>query len=141
MPIQAPGRSFREDVMRVLILAGVILLSSLPSHAQHMPPSGGAAPSTTSGGGGGGGGGFGSSSISASFSIPHSPTARFQILAAHGGTYVPSTFVSYEEAVRMGQAALTSKPKSVVEAATETQAERKQRQRAVSTRHEVASPE
>jgi len=106
--------------IKSVILAASLLLLAVPAHAQaHASTTGGGSPTsalTFSGGGSGGGGsmGFGFGFLPAT-----SPT-RFQITSAHGSsTYEPSTFVPFKEAVAMGIAAMTFKPKSIVEVAAE----------------------
>ncbi|MFZ0211777.1 MAG: hypothetical protein WBE20_13325 [Candidatus Acidiferrales bacterium] len=58
--------------------------------------------------------------------LPTTNRTAFQMTSAQGSsTFVPSTFVPYKEAVKMGQAALAYKPKSIAEVAAEYRASKK----------------
>lgn len=115
--------------MKGLLFAFLILLFALPAHAQTRPPSGGGSPNglTNTGGGGGGGYGGGFGSASASAPIPHTPPAQFHYGYAHGvaSDFDLTTFLPYDEAIKLGQAVLDYKPKTVAEAARETRAQKK----------------
>jgi hypothetical protein len=107
--------------MKSGILAALLLMFALPAAAQNRGA--GAAPVAPaySGGGGGFGGGLGSSSFS---SPSFSPTVHYQIVYAHGSdaTFVPTRFVSYCEALKLGKAALAYRPKTIAEVAAEYRA-------------------
>lgn len=116
--------------MKTAILAASILLFALPAHAQRF---GGGYPAGHLSFGGGGG--FGSSGSSGSGgpggssfgSAVNNAPARYQIVFARGSasTYVPSTFVPYETALKMGKAALAYRPKTIAEVAAEYRASKK----------------
>ncbi len=111
--------------MKSAIFTFSLLLFAMPAHAQkHADVGGGASPSSALNysGGGSAGAGAGGMGFGFGFLQPTNPT-RFQIVSAHGSsTYQPSTFVPYKEAVAMGIAAMTFKPKSIVEIAAECRA-------------------
>ncbi|HEV2289647.1 MAG TPA: hypothetical protein VGR81_11905 [Candidatus Acidoferrales bacterium] len=111
-----------------VIFAFSLLLFAVPAHAQqHANANGGGSPTSAlsyAGGGTAGSGSGGSVGFGFSFLRPTSP-ARFRIVSAQGSrTYEPSTFVSYKEAVEMGIAAMTRKPKTIVEVAAEYRAQK-----------------
>jgi hypothetical protein len=96
--------------------AAVILLGAVPTHAQ-------GASSSRSGGGGGGSNGGGGLSGSASFTtLGWVPPATLVSTTVSGSdaTYVPSTFVTFAEAVAQGNIDLKKQGKTVVEAAAES---------------------
>ena len=116
---------------RSMLFAALILFFSLPARAQsHMALSGGNANSASpnSGGGGGaggyGGGGGGGSGITA---LPSSPRAQFSYGYAHGSDadFAPSSFLSYDDAVKLGESVLAAKPRSLGEVAAEYRASKK----------------
>jgi len=102
-----------------------VLSLSIPVSAQSRGSAGTASsPQSFSGGGGGGyGGGGGASSPS---HAPR-PEVHYELAYAQGSAteYVASAYVSFEEAVKLGQQVLTNKPKSVAEVAAEYRAARK----------------
>jgi hypothetical protein len=116
--------------MKALFFAVLILLFALPARAQgHASHVGSPASPMINGGGGGAGGGYGSVSFPASAS---SAPVHYQYTFAHGSEsgFVPSRFVRYEDAVKMGQAAALATPPtpvSIAEVAAEYRA-LKQRQ-------------
>jgi hypothetical protein len=107
--------------MKMLIgVMALVLLFSLPAHAQGKSPAMGSSPSSTANGSGGGGtsgggggsyGGHGSSS----------PRATFAATAVSGGdpSFAPSTFLSFDQAVAEGKAINAASQKSLAEIATE----------------------
>jgi hypothetical protein len=114
-------------MMKVLSFAVLILLFAMPAHAQSHATQVSSAPSPAMNGGGGGAGGG-----SGSFSFPTISSAapvHYQYSFAHGSdsTFVPSTFVRFEDALKMGEAALAPPPPvSIAQVAAEYRA-RKQR--------------
>jgi hypothetical protein len=122
----------RGTMKRSMLFAALILFFSLPVHAQsHMSLSGGnansASPSNGGGGGGGGGyssGGGGGSGITA---LPSSPRAQFSYGYAHGSDadFAPSSFLSYDDAVKLGESVLAAKPRSLGEVAAEYRASKR----------------
>jgi hypothetical protein len=110
--------------MKVLFFALLILLFALPAHAQsHAARTGSTASPMTNGGGGAAGGSYGSVSFPTSSG---SAPVHYQYSFAHGSDagFVPSTYVRYEDALKMGQAALAAQPKpvSIAEVAAEYRA-------------------
>lgn len=113
--------------MKLLSFAVLFLLLALPAHAQNHATQVSSAPSSTTmggGGAGGAGGGYGSS-----FSFPTSSSAaapvHYQYSFAHGSSssFVPSTFVPFQDAVKMGEAALAAPPPvSIAQVAAEYRA-------------------
>jgi hypothetical protein len=106
--------------MRYLALAVFALLFALPAHAQHA----GAAPSgTTNSGGGGYGGSMGGADFSDS---SHIPQTQFTVVIAHGSAqdFVPSTFMCFSQAVKIGEAELAYQTKTLGEVAREYRAEK-----------------
>jgi hypothetical protein len=113
-------------MMKVLSFAALILLFALPAHAQNHATQVSSAPAAaTVGGGGGAGGGYGSS-----FSFTTSSSAapvHYQYSFARGSdsSFVPSTFVSFADAVKMGEAALVPPPPvSIAQVAAEYRAQK-----------------
>lgn len=119
--------------MKVAHLPGFILLLifafSLPAFAQGHGSAGAAASPLTFSGGGGAGGGYGAGGVSFPSHSPR-PEAHYELSYAQGSAceYVASTYVSFEEAVKLGKAALENKPKSIAQVAAEYRAARKMAQ-------------
>jgi hypothetical protein len=91
--------------MKVAIILALVLAISSAAWAQKGAT--GMTPSSISQGGGGGGGGG-----SVSFRVlPENTHPSYTYEYAHGSAeeFVPSVYVPYEEAVKMGQAALKKK--------------------------------
>lgn len=111
--------------MKGVLLGGLILFFSLPSYAQGHATMGGAAASAgyTQGGGSGVGGG------GTSPSLLHTPLTRFEYTYAHGTDceFVPSSFMAYDDAVKLGRSILDTQPRSLGEIAAEYRAKKKQR--------------
>ena len=106
--------------MKYLGIALLLLLFAIPAHAQRT----GALPSaTTNSGGGGYGGSMGSADFSDS---NHIPQTQFSVVIAHGSAqdYVPSTFMCFTQAVKIGEAALAYQEKTLGELAREYRAEK-----------------
>jgi hypothetical protein len=106
----------------MLVTAASLFFLALPACAQ---THGGPAPQLAYAGGGSPGG-FSLSSNSVLPSITR--TNHYTLVYGQGSdaTFVPTHFVSYDTAVKLGEAALAYRPKSVVEAAAECRAARKQ---------------
>jgi hypothetical protein len=104
--------------MKIFAFVAAILLWIFPARAQNRSA------------GASGGGGFGAGSINANM-LPHTPVASFDEIVVQGSDsdYVPSTFVPFEAAVRMGEAALAYRPKSLGEVAVEYRAAKKHAQK------------
>lgn len=109
--------------MKVLSFGVLILLFALPAHAQNHATQVSSAPNpaTMGGSGAGGAGGYGSS-----FSFPTSSSAapvHYQYSFAHGSdsSFVPSTFVRFEDALKIALAP-PPKPVSIAEVAAEYRA-------------------
>jgi hypothetical protein len=112
--------------MKSAIFAASILMFALPAMAQgHGAAAAPSAPVFSGGGGGGYGGGisFGSFALGTPSS---SPTVHDQVVFAHGSeaTFVPTRFVSYSEALKLGKEALAYRPKTVAEVSAEYRAEK-----------------
>jgi hypothetical protein len=119
----------RLTTMRAAVLLLWVFVVSLPTCAQSR--GGGIASSPSSlvnTGGGGGGGGYGSSGTVSFHTFPGDSPGHYDYSYAQGSDseFVPSTYVPYEEAVKMGQAALAYKPKSIAQIAAEYRAAKKQ---------------
>jgi len=110
---------------RLLGLAILAAGLAIPAHAQGFHGGASAGSSSnglpTNGGGGGFGGGFGGGLSSAGNRLPAYPLANFNLAAVSGtqAEYVPSTFVSYDQAVAEGREILATPPKTLVQAARE----------------------
>jgi hypothetical protein len=120
-------------MMRTALFAGLVLLFCLPAHAQTHTVPAGATPSNisnSSGGGGGGTGGSGGGSGFATSSIRPLPTrAAFQphLDYAHGSDdFSPSTFLPYQDAVKLGESVLNEQPKSLGAVAAQYRAMKKE---------------
>jgi hypothetical protein len=98
----------------LLAFAAMILLSCLPAYAQQQQR-------PTAGPGVGYGGSIGGSTSR----LPVYPSANFQTFYVSGADnfdFSPSTFRSYDQALKEGQAALNERAKTIVEIAKETKA-------------------
>jgi hypothetical protein len=108
--------------MKIMLIAGASLFFlALPACAQ---THGGPAPQLAYAGGGSAGG----FALTNNFALPSATrTDHYPLVYAQGSdaTFVPTQFVAYDAAVKLGQAALAYRPKSVVEAAAECRAARK----------------
>jgi len=109
--------------MKRLLGLGILAAGlAVPAHAQAFH--GGASAGGTSnslpinGGAGGFGGGFGGG-LSGGNRLSAYPLANFNVAAVSGiqAEYIPSTFVSYDQAVAEGREILTTPPKTLVQAA------------------------
>lgn len=112
--------------MRIAILGALVILFSLPLRAQgqtHGTMGGGSPNAGYSGGGGAGAGGF-----SGATSMFHTPATHFEFGYAHGAEsdFNPSSFMEYDEAVKLGRSIVEAKPKSLGEIAAEYRAKKKQ---------------
>lgn len=118
-------------MMRAVLFAGLVLLFCLPAGAQtHMVPAGSAASNVSNSGGGGGAGTGGGASGFATTTIRLLPTrAAFQghIEYAHGSDdFSPSTFLPYQDAVKLGESVLNEEPKSLGTVAAQYRAMKKE---------------
>ena len=114
--------------MRMAIIVAVAVLGlaiAAPVHAQGMrgPVSGGsnaAAPTN----GGGGGGGYGGGSSVGGHSLTGFQPIHYQNNAAHGcaADFELTAYVPYEQAVKMGEAALAQQAKTLGQIAAEYRA-------------------
>jgi hypothetical protein len=112
---------------RLLGLAVLTVGLAVPAHAQAPRAMAvGMTPSPTTSGGGGGG--FGGGSSCGGGKLTSYPVARFNVTSVSGSQqdYIPSTFVSYDEAVAAGRAILNAPPKSLDEVARETSTNRRE---------------
>lgn len=107
----------------LLAVVAVLFIASLPAHAQSRFGSSGASVLAT-GGGGGAGTGVGSSAGVLPMAFR---TTRYANLAAHGTEtdFNLTSFVPYDEAVKMGLAVINQKPKPIAEVAAEYRASKK----------------
>jgi hypothetical protein len=112
------ARARRIDMKRLMGLAVLALSVAVSAHAQatHTVTVAGQA-STMINASGGGGWGFGGGS--ARSRPPSSPPAVFRVTSISGSheSYEPSTFVSYDQALRVGKNLIDTPPPSVAEAA------------------------
>jgi|ERR1700675_849286 len=118
-------------MMRAALFAGLALLFCLPARAQtHMVPAGSAASNVSNSSGGGGGGTGGTAGGFATSTIRALPTrAAFQchLEYAHGSDdFSPSTFLSFQDAVKLGQSILNEEPKSLGAVAAQYRAMKKE---------------
>ena len=117
--------------MRSVIFGVLSLFLSLSLHAQSRMSPAGAAPSTLNNGGGGGGGYSGGSAYGGGgvgiHSLPSCPLAQFNYSYAHGtdADFAPTSFLPYDQAIKLGEAVLAEKPKSLGEVAAEYRAQKK----------------
>jgi hypothetical protein len=106
--------------IKMTLIAGSFFVFAASAHAQTRPNQ-----MTFSGGGGVGGVGGGSMS----FSLPVIDRAHehYAYIYEQGSkeTYVPTRFVSYDAALKLGEAALAYRPKTIAEVAAEYRAEKK----------------
>jgi hypothetical protein len=117
-------------MMKVLSFAALILLFALPAHAQSHATQVSSAPSAATVGGGGagsiGGGGYGSSfGFSTAYSTAVPVHYQYSFARGSDSSFVPSTFVSFADAVKMGEAALVPPPPvSIAQVAAEYRAQK-----------------
>jgi hypothetical protein len=112
--------------MKSALFAALLLTLALPAAAQgHGTAAAPSAPVFSGEGGGGYGSGIGFGSIAIS-THSSSSTPHYQLVYAHGSNaaFVPTRFVSYAEALKLGEAALAYRPKSIAEIAAEYRAEK-----------------
>jgi hypothetical protein len=106
----------------LLAVVAVLFVASLPAHAQaRFGSSGGSALAF----GGGGGGGAVGSSVGV---LPMTPrTIRYSNPSAHGTEtdFNLTSFVPYDDAVKMGLAVINQKPKPIAQVAAEYRASKK----------------
>jgi hypothetical protein len=112
-----------------MIFAAFVLFFSLPLHAQsRMPPAGATPSASNNSGGGGGGGSYGGGGGAGIHSLPSCPARQYSYSYAHGSgaDFAPTSFLPYDQAVKLGDAVLAEKPKSLGEVAAEYRAAKKQ---------------
>lgn len=115
--------------MRIVVLGALVMLFSLPAHAQMQTHGAMGGASTTSGyNNGGGGGGGGISGGASAVTMLHTPATRFDLGYAHGSDYEfePSSYMAYDDAVKLGRSLVEAKPKTLGEVAAEYRARKKQ---------------
>ena len=108
-----------------LIAATSFFLLALPAHAQTRGPVPG---QLNYGGGGGGGAGLGGGGGATGFRLPViSRQEHDEYIYVQGSedTFVPTRFVSFDAAVKLGKEALAYRPKTIVEVAAECRAAKK----------------
>jgi hypothetical protein len=108
--------------MKVTLIAASIFFFAACAHAQARPSQ------LTSGGGGGGGiGDIGGGSLSFSLPVIDRANKHYTYVYEQGSneTYVPTRFVSYDAALKLGEAALAYRPKTIAEVAAEYRTEKK----------------
>jgi len=121
--------------MRMAIAAAAVLglfAMAAPAHAQMRTSLSGGSNANVpqnSGGGGGGGGSFGSSASGGHALNGISRDVRYQNTSAHGNEadFQLTAYVPYEQAVRMGEAALAQQAKTLGEIAAEYRASKAHR--------------
>lgn len=108
---------------KLLGVAAIVLLFSIPAHAQGRGTSVGSAPSASANGGGSGGG-AGDVGGGTSARLPTYPRATFDVTAVSGGdpSFAPSSFLSFEQAVAEGKAINDADRKSLAQVAAENNA-------------------
>ncbi len=122
--------------MKITLIAATLFFLAIPAHAQARAGGGGTAAGrqlnfTGNGGGGGyGTSGFGGSGFGASFfSMPamSQTPEHYTYIYEQGSeaTYVPTRYVSFATALKMGKTALAYRPKSLAEVAAEYRMEKK----------------
>jgi hypothetical protein len=102
---------------RLFGLAALVLLLSVPAHAQRMGGSGGLSAGTNVGVGGGV-----SSGPVYMPALPSHPPRDFLVTNVSGteADFTPSTFLSYDEAIAEGRRALAARSKPLAECAKES---------------------
>ena len=119
-----PARPVEERhlIMKKLLgVATIVLLFSIPAHGQGRGVTVGSAPSANATGGGGAGGGAGDIGGGNSVRLPTYPPATFVVSAVSGGdpSFAPSTFLTFEQAVAEGKAINDADRKSLAQVAAE----------------------
>jgi hypothetical protein len=112
-------------------IAAFVLIFSIPAHGQGVRGGVGMSTQGALTNSGGGGGGFGGGlSASSGGRLSSTPPAHLAMKEVTGGdpSYVPSTFLTFEQAVAEGNAE-SVREKTVAEAAAENNAARKARAR------------
>lgn len=117
--------------MKITVIAASLFLLSMPVYAQSHTGGGSTRQLNATNGGGGGFGGFGGSGGFSGVSFSMSNATRtvqhtsYVYAQGSGGTFVPTRFVSFDTAVKLGKQAMAYKPKSIVEVAAECRAAEK----------------
>lgn len=99
--------------MKIGLIAASLFFLAMPVHAQALV--------------GSGGGGLGPVSFSFSIPVIDRTATHYNYIYAQGSdaTFVPTRFVSYDKAVKIGKEALAYRPKTIVEVAAECRAAKK----------------
>ncbi|MFZ0336093.1 MAG: hypothetical protein WAN10_05625 [Candidatus Acidiferrales bacterium] len=107
--------------MKMGLIAGSLFFFAASAHAQ-------ARPNQLTSGGGGGVGDVGGGAMSFSLPVIDRAHEHYTYIYEQGSneTYVPTRFVSYDAALKLGEAALAYRPKTIAEVAAEYRAEKKQ---------------
>jgi hypothetical protein len=121
----------RQDSMkRALVLGTLIFAVSLCAHAQSRTPNGGGAynPNAVIPGGNGGNGGLGGVNPGPTvFNVlPHDCPTQFTVAGVSGSDadFEPSSFLSFDKAVALGQAEETAMKKTIADAARDNAKEK-----------------
>jgi hypothetical protein len=131
---------------RFLGLTALILGLSVPAHGQRAAAgmTGGVAGGAVSysGGGGGYGGGAGLTGPTDFHTLPSIPPARLPSTAVSGSdaTFVPSTFLPYNQAIAAGEAILDAEHESVAEAAAKNSLVRRLPAKAAIIENAIGNP-
>jgi hypothetical protein len=109
---------------KLLGVAAIVMLFSIPVHAQSRGTSVGSAPAASANGGGGGIGGGAGDIGGTSARLPAYPRATFDISTVSGGdpSFAPSAFLPFEQAVAEGKAINDADRKSLAQVAAENNA-------------------
>lgn len=114
---------------KITLMAASVFFLALPACAQtHVVGGGTPNQLNFTGGGGGGVGGFSASSLGFTLPVIDRSREHYTYVYAQGSdaTFVPTRFVSFDDAVKLGKAALAYRPKTIVEVAAECRAAKKQ---------------
>ena len=108
--------------IKMALIAGPLFLLAASAHGQTRPSQ-----LTFTGGAGGGIGDVGGGSISFSMPVIDRSNQHYTYIYEQGSkeTYVPTRFVPYDAALKLGKAALAYRPKTIAEVAAEYRAEKK----------------
>jgi len=126
-------RRERPTTMKVALPPCLILILiisfALPACAQSHGSGGAGATASPLSVSGGGGGGYGAGGVSFPSHSPR-PEVHYELAYAQGSAceYVASTYLTFEEAVKLGKAALENKPKSIAQVAADFRAAKKSAQ-------------
>jgi hypothetical protein len=114
--------------MKLVIAAGaLILLFSIPAHAQGLGSNVGCGGSLNSGTSLGSGGGYRGVTFHSSISVPAATQFHMTVVTGDGNQFIPSTFVPFAKAVELGRTMEIAKPKTLAEVASEYRSEKRDR--------------